>query len=78
MDTITHNELQAKNLYQYTKEGKLIMVWSSISKASKELGIDRPNIIAVCSGRRKSYKNFYWSYSALTFSFKDGKVVPNL
>ena len=74
MDTITHNELQSKKIYQYSLEGDLVRVWESAYRISKELMIDRSNIIACCKGRNKTYKNQYWAYHELTFFIKDGKT----
>ena len=74
MDTITHNELQRKEVYQYSLEGDLIRIWDSAYRISEELKIDRSNIIACCKGRNKTYKNQYWSYHELVFYEEKGKT----
>lgn len=40
---------------------KRIKKYNSLADAEKD-GFDRPNIIAVCKGRRKSAQNYFWEY----------------
>lgn len=51
-----------KPIYQYDLNGKLLNEWSSISKASKELNLNRQRIIMCCKEKIESYKNFIWKY----------------
>jgi hypothetical protein len=47
---------------QYTLSKELIKIFNSITEASKELNIDKSNIIRVCKNRQKQAKNFIFSY----------------
>lgn len=52
----------AKEVYQFSKEGDYICSYISIQEAEKTTGISHSNIIAVCSGRRKTAGGFIWKY----------------
>lgn len=54
-----------KAVYQYSKEYKFIKRWSSFSQVENELGIHHSNIVACCTGRRKSTGGYIWSYTKL-------------
>ena len=67
---LTSEEIQNKNsacqhrksVCQYSKDGNLIKIFDSISKASKELGIQKINIINCCKGKRQTTGGFIWKY----------------
>ena len=50
----------SKPVAQYTKDGKLIKVWSSVSEAGCQLCVS--NISAVAKGKRKTSGGFVWRY----------------
>lgn len=50
----------SKPVAQYTKDGELIKVWSSISEARCQLCLS--NISAVAKGKRKTCGGFVWRY----------------
>lgn len=52
----------ARKLYQYSKNGEFIKEWQYMSKAAKELGINKANISEVCKGNRKTAGGFVWKY----------------
>lgn len=56
---------QSIPVYQYSKEYKFIKRWSSFSQVENELGIHHSNIVACCTGRRKSTGGYIWSYTKL-------------
>lgn len=51
----------AKKVGQYSKNGKLIKVWSSMMEAERN-GFHRGNICSCCKGRLKSHHGFKWKY----------------
>ena len=52
---------------QYTKSGKYIKTWNSLSEAAKSLEIKSiGNITSVCRGNRKTTGGFVWRYEAET------------
>jgi len=67
---LTSEEIQSKNsacqhrksVQQYSKDGVLIKTFDSISKASKELNIQKINIINCCKGKRQTAGGFIWKY----------------
>lgn len=67
-----HTKL-AKAIEQYTKEGTLVKVWTSINEIRKSLGFNHASIIACCRGVLKDSHNgkvypvksaygFIWKY----------------
>lgn len=58
--------LQGEPIKQFSKDGEFIREWSSISEASKELGIDRANIGHCCAHRpnHNSAGGFIWRYKS--------------
>ena len=58
----TRNERISKSVAQYTKDGKLIKVWSSTNEAGRKLGFNQSNISKVAQGTRKSCGGFVWKY----------------
>ena len=53
---------KSKPVIQYDLEGNFIQEWSSATEVEKIIGIQRRNIGAVCSGRRKTAGGFKWKY----------------
>lgn len=62
----THNERVAKAGYrsvaQYTEDGNLVKVWSSLKRAGCSLGICYQNISAAARGVYKTSGGFVWKY----------------
>lgn len=63
-----HSEFMTKTkgraVCQYTKAGELVNTFKSVSEASREMGIDVSNIIAVCShGVQKTAGGYVWRYA---------------
>ena len=58
------NSKIVKAVRQYTKDGKFIKKWKSISEAAKSLALVRgkSGIIACCKGYRNSAGGFIWDY----------------
>lgn len=56
------NSSKRKSIDQFTKEGKFIRTWDSISQASRETHIQKIHIISCCKGKSKSAGGFFWSY----------------
>lgn len=54
----------AKQVYQYTLDGELVKIWSSISEAGRN-GYNFKNISACCRGKRKTANGYIWSYKPL-------------
>lgn len=54
-----------KKVYQYTKNGKFIAVYNSISEASVATGVDKAHISACCNGKKhyKTAGGYVWSFS---------------
>lgn len=50
-------------LYQYTKEGKLLKVWQSATKAAISINGDKTGIQHCCKGKLKTYKGYIWTYT---------------
>lgn len=59
-DKVNKHIPQRKKVAQYTKDGKLVAVWDSVSNASKEY--NNANIVMVCKGVRKTAAGFIWKY----------------
>lgn len=51
-----------KKVIQLTMEGSPIQVFDSLTDAANAVGAFKSNIYAVCSGKKKSSKNFKWKY----------------
>lgn len=56
----------SKKVYQYTKGGKFVKEWCSLSEIQRELGFAQPNISACCNGRLDFAYNFVWSFKPLS------------
>lgn len=52
----------SKPVVQYSKDGELIQIWSSINEAGRQLGISHGNISLVVQGKRKTCGGFVWKY----------------
>lgn len=57
-------EKLSKQVYQYSKDGKLIKLWKGIVECGK-YGFDSGNVCKCCKGKLKSHKGFLWSYKPL-------------
>ena len=55
----------SKTLYQYDLNGVLINIYPSVHEAVRQLGIKKQGILSICSGKRKTYKGYRWSYVPL-------------
>lgn len=58
----TRNERISKPIIQFSKDGKFIKEWQSITQASKELNINCPHICDCCNGKRNFCGGFKWMY----------------
>lgn len=54
-----NNKLQ---IQQFSIDGKLIKIWSSISIAAKETNSSKASIIRCCKNKQKTCNNFIWKY----------------
>lgn len=53
---------KSKRVAQYTKDGKLVKIWSSLKQITREMGWNAANISKVCYGKRPSMYGFLWRY----------------
>ena len=51
----------AKKIGQYSKDGKLIKIWTSQHEAER-YGFMQGHISDCCKGKRKTHKGFIWKY----------------
>ena len=62
----SRNERMAKSKYipilQFTKEGKLVRKWDSITEVEKELGFNHGSISKCCKGKLKTACGYKWRY----------------
>lgn len=56
---------KGKKVYQYSIDGTFIKMWNSSQLIYDELGFNKPNISLCCTGKRKTYKKFIWSFEEL-------------
>ena len=54
-----NNKLQIK---QFSLDGELLKIWSSISMAAKETKSSKSSIIRCCKNKQKTCNNFIWKY----------------
>lgn len=54
---------QSKSVAQYSKDGKLIKIWTSIKEAGLQLGLYRSNISLAAQGVYKTSGGFVWKYA---------------
>lgn len=59
----TKTNASAKQVNQYTKDGRFIQSFRSTRHAAKELGLDASTISKVCRGQNKSHGGFIFKYS---------------
>lgn len=60
---LVHGHLkEMKKIGQYNLEGKLIKVYSSLTKASFENGFELASISRCCNNKQKTAYNFIWKY----------------
>lgn len=57
-------ESNYKTVYQYTKDLKLVKIWKSPSLIPESI-FKRHGIYKCCTGERKTYKGYIWSYNPL-------------
>lgn len=63
-DIITYkNNGKAKQVNQYSRDGKFIMSYPSTGTAARALGCNSSHIGECCRGKIKAYKGFVWRYS---------------
>lgn len=53
-----------KEVYQYTLDGELVRIWSSISECGRS-GYTISHISYCCNGKEKTYKGYKWSFEPL-------------
>lgn len=51
-----------KRVYQFNNSGKLINCYKSVAEAARNVGVTKETISAICNGKRKSSRGYYWSY----------------
>lgn len=56
------SKAKSKSVAQYSKDGELLKVWSSIKEAGCKLGISRGNISSAARGVYKTSGGFVWKY----------------
>lgn len=57
-------EKKSKQVYQYTKDEKLVAIWQSTAECGRS-GFDQGHIAKCCLGKRKQHKGYIWSYYPL-------------
>ena len=55
---------KSKQVYQYTKDGKLIAVWKSTRECQRN-GFNHGSVSSCCNGKLKTHKGYIWSYTPL-------------
>ena len=55
-------KLFSKKVFQFSKEGELLNVWSSTSEAGRKLGFSQSDISKCCRGKKKGIKGFVFKY----------------
>lgn len=56
-----NNEERSKLVYQYSQDGTLVGVWTSIKECSRN-GFDSRSIIKCCKGKQKTHYGYMWSF----------------
>jgi group I intron endonuclease len=56
---------KSKKIEQWSKDGKLIITYDSLTEAANKLGADISSLSACCRGKRKSCMSFTWRYSQI-------------
>ena len=57
------NKNKKKTVEQYSKDGKLVNKYSSISDAERETGVSHSSIIKCCNNKLKTAGGFIWKYA---------------
>ena len=57
------NHHNARTVYQYTKDGRLVGAWPYMNMAANALIISKTSISACCLGKRPSAGGYVWSYN---------------
>lgn len=70
IDSTTHNRKHGgknpcKKTYQYTLDGVLIAVYTSVQEAARNNNINYSNIARCCRNVQSNYKGYKWSYIPL-------------
>lgn len=52
-----------RSVSQFTREGDLIMIFSSLKEAASIVAGNKSNISSACRGRLPTYRNFIWKYT---------------
>lgn len=52
----------SKRLAQYSLDGKLIAIFSSLHEASRQTGVNHSHISMCCRGKRKTAGGYIWRY----------------
>ena len=55
------NNCSSNKVCQYSKEGCLIKVWSSVGECARN-GYNKGHVAACCRGEKKSHKSYIWKY----------------
>lgn len=55
---------RSKRVYQYSKDYELIKVWKSATDTKKN-GYNAKHVSACCNLKRKTHKNFIWSFELI-------------
>lgn len=55
-------EARSQPIIQYTKDGKFVAEYESITEAERKNGIHQANISLVCLGKRKSTGGYIWKF----------------
>ena len=58
------NGVLSKQVYQYTKDEKLVAIWKSVNECKRN-GFCKSHISACCNGKLKSHKGYIWSYTEI-------------
>lgn len=53
-----------KKVYQYTLDGELVKIWSSLKECTKDT-FDNGSVSKACNGKLKTYKGFIFSYTPI-------------
>ena len=54
---------RSKKLYQLSKDGEVIKIWSSTHEVHKQTGYSQGNISSCCIGNRKTAYGYIWKYA---------------
>lgn len=57
--------VSAKIVYQYTLDGELVAIWSSLSEIKRQLSLNIGHISQCCLGNRKKAYGYKWSYTPM-------------